>query len=59
MPAHDFERVRVVVGQVVGNAGLAAVHVGAAELFGGHYLAGRGLHQRRPAEEDGALVASR
>ena len=33
------------------------MHVGAAELFGAHHLAGRGLHQRRAAEEDGALVA--
>ena len=32
------------------------MHVGAAELFGGHHLADRGLHQRRAAEEDGALV---
>ena len=32
------------------------MHVGAAELLGGHHLADRGLHQRRPAEEDGALV---
>ena len=33
------------------------MHVGAAEFFGGHHLAGRGLHQRRAAEEDRALVA--
>ena len=33
------------------------MHVGAAELLGGDDLAGRGLHQRRPAEKDGALVA--
>ena len=33
------------------------MHVGAAEFFRGHHLAGRGLHQRRAAEEDRALVA--
>ena len=33
------------------------MHVGAAEFFGGHDLAGRGLHQRRAAEEDRALIA--
>jgi hypothetical protein len=31
------------------------VHVRAAQLLGGHDLAGRGLHQRRAAEEDRAL----
>ena len=49
-------RVGVVLGHVVGDAGLAAVHLGAAELFGGHHLADRRLHQRRTAEEDRALV---
>ena len=56
MPRAISMRVRVVVGHVVGHAGLAAVHVGAAELFGRHHLAGRSLHQRRAAEKDGALV---
>ena len=46
----------VILGEIVGDAGLAAVHVGAAELLGRHHLADRGLHQRRPAEENGALV---
>ncbi len=32
------------------------MHVGAAEVFRAHHLAGRRLHQRRAAEEDGALV---
>ena len=47
----------VVVGEVVDDAGRAGVHVAAAELLGGDDLAGRGLHQRRAAEEDRALVA--
>ncbi len=33
------------------------MQVAAAEIFGGHHLAGRGLHQRWAAEEDRALVA--
>ena len=55
--AHDGERVRVVVGEVVDDAGVARVHVAAAELLSGDDLAGRRLHQRRAAEEDRALVA--
>ena len=47
----------VVLGVVVGDAGGAAVDVGAAQLLGRDHLAGRGLHQRRAGEEDGALVA--
>ncbi len=57
MRAHDAQRVAVVVGQMVGHPGDLGVQISAAELLGGHDLAGRGLHQRRPAEEDGALVA--
>ena len=33
------------------------MHVGAAEFFRRHHLAGRSLHQRRAAEKDRALVA--
>ena len=42
---------------MVGDAGGLRVQVAAAEFLGGHDLAGRGLHQRRAAEEDRALVA--
>ncbi len=48
--------VGVVVGQVVGHAADARVHVAAAQLLGGDLLAGGRLHQRRPAQEDGALL---
>ena len=48
---------RVILGDVIDNAGFAAMHFGAAQIFGADDLAGRGLHQRRAAEEDGALVA--
>ena len=37
---------------VVGDAGAAGVELGSAQLLGRHVLPGRGLHQRRPAEED-------
>ena len=39
---------------VVGDAGAPGVDLGAAELLGRDVLAGRGLHQRRAAEEDRA-----
>ena len=54
--AHDRERVLIVVRKVVGDAGDARVHVGAAEFFGGHFLAGRRFDQRRSAEKDRAVA---
>jgi hypothetical protein len=57
--ARDLERVLLVLGEVVGDAGDARVHVGPAELLGGHDLAGGGLHERRPAEEDRAVARGR
>ena len=41
---------------MVGHARDPGVHVAAAQLLGRDHLAGRGLHQRRPAEEDRALL---
>ncbi len=55
--ARHGERVRVIVREVVHDAGGARVHVAAAERLGVHDLAGRRLHQRRPAEEDRSLLA--
>jgi hypothetical protein len=49
--------VAVVVGEVVGDAADPGVQVAAAQVLGGDLLARRGLHQRRAAEEDRALVA--
>ena len=46
----------VVQREVVGDAGHARVDVGAAQLLGRHDLAGRGLHERRAAEEDRPLL---
>ena len=50
----DLQRVLVVFREVVGDAGETRVHVGAAQLFGGHFFAGGGLHERRAAEKDRA-----
>ncbi len=55
--AQQRQRVLVGDGEVVGDPGDARVHVAAAELLGRDDLAGRGLHQRRPTEEDRALSA--
>jgi len=49
--AHDAQRVRVVVCQMVGDARDARVHVGAAEVLGRDFLAGRRLHERRTARK--------
>jgi hypothetical protein len=48
--------VGVVLGEVVDHAGAARVDLAAAELLGSDDLTGRGLHQRRAAEEDRALL---
>ena len=45
---------RVVLGEVVGDAGKARVHVGTAELLRRDFLAGRGFDEGRAAEKDGA-----
>ena len=55
--ADDGQRVLVVERVVVGDAGGAAMHVGAAQLLGADLFAGRGLHQRRPGQEDRAVAA--
>ena len=56
-PPDDAQRVAVVVGEMVGDAGDLGVQVAATEILRGDDLAGGGLHQRRAAEKDGALVA--
>ena len=48
----EGERVLVVERLVVGDAGAAGVDFGTAEFLGRDVLAGRGLHERRAAEED-------
>jgi hypothetical protein len=55
--APEQDRLRFGVRRVVGDAAHAGVHVGAAEGVRVDDLAGRGLHERRPAEEDAAVPA--
>ena len=43
---------RVVFGEIVGDAGLRRVHGRTTEFLGSDILAGRGLHERRAAEKD-------
>ena len=50
------QRVVVVLRVMIGDARLARMHVGAAQLLRAHHLAGRGFDQRRPAEKNRALV---
>ena len=57
MRRRERQRVAVVLGVIIGDAGFSRVHVGAAEILGRDHFAGRGLHQRRAAEKNGALVA--
>ena len=54
--ARERQRVVVVLRQMIGDAGLARMQIAAAEILGAHHLAGRRLHQRRAAKENGALV---
>jgi hypothetical protein len=55
-PPDDAQRVRVVVGEVVGHPGRARVQPAATELLRGDDLPGGRLHQRRAAQEDRPLV---
>ena len=52
----DGDRVRIVEREVIGDARHARVDVGAAEVLGGHVHSRRGLHQRRPTDEDRPLA---
>ncbi len=47
------DRVVVVLGEIVGDAGEPRVHVGAAQLLGRHLFAGGRLHEGRAGQEDG------
>jgi len=54
--AGQCQRVGVVLGQVVGHARQARVHITAAQVFGAHHLTRGGLHQGGATQKDGALV---
>ena len=47
----------VVLGEVIDHPRFARVQFAAAEVFGGNFLAGRGLDQRWPRKENSALPA--
>ena len=59
-PRHRLARQRqgmgIVVGQMVGHARQAGVHIATTQIFSGHDFANGSLDQRRAAQEDGALV---
>ena len=55
--AGQSQGVFVILGVMVGHARGAAVHIRAAQRLGADHFAGRGLHQRRPGEEDSRLFA--
>ena len=50
------QRVQIVLGQVVGNARQAGVHIATAQVLGADHFASGRLDQRRAAEKDRALV---
>src|SRR6476620_640454 len=50
--ASGAERVSIVLSVVIGDARGAAVHIGAAEVFGADHLAGRRLDERRTGKKD-------
>ena len=49
--ARDAQRIGIVLGQVLAQAGDAGVHHRTAQLLVGGHLAGGGLQQRRPGQE--------
>ncbi len=53
--AGERQRVVVIVGEIVGNAGKPRMRIAAAERFRIDHLARRLFHQRRAGKEDGAL----
>ena len=53
----DAQRVSVVMSKMISDTGDLGVQITAAEILGGDHFPGGGLHQRRAAEEDSALVA--
>ena len=53
----DFQGVGVVLRVVVCHTGDFTVDVGATEVFGADHFTGGRFYQRRPGQEDGALVA--
>ncbi len=57
MTSRDPDGMGIVLGEMIGDAGMAAVDVGAAELFRRDHLARCRFDERRSAQKDRALVA--
>jgi hypothetical protein len=55
----DRKRILVVDGVVIRDARRPTVNIRTAQFLSRHFFARRGLHQRRPAEKDRPLLASR
>ena len=50
----QMQRMLVVIRQIVGDTRQPSVDIGAAQFLGGDFFAGRGLYERRAAQEDRA-----
>ena len=55
-PAHLGQGVCIVLGQMIGHAADARVHVRPAQIFGRDDFPRRRLHQRRPGQKNGTLL---
>src|SRR5262249_34003216 len=54
--AHESQRVRVVLREMISDSGDPAVDIGSSEFLGRHFFAGRGFYKRRSAKKDRSLV---
>ena len=54
--AGDGQRMGIVTGHMISNAGVGTVHFSAAQGLGADLLAGGGLDQRRTRQKDGGLL---
>ena len=52
----DAKRMLVVLGQMIGHARGARMHIAAAQFFRGHHFAGGRFHQWRATQKNRALV---
>ncbi len=53
----NLQRMRIVIGQMIGNAGKPCMRVTTAEIFRAHHLSGCSFDQRWTRQKDGALIA--
>ena len=50
-PPRQRQRMGVILGQIIGHARQAGMHIAAAQILGADHLAGGGLHQGRPSQK--------